>query len=353
LKKTKSLLGKTLLATLAILVISSPFMASSHALFSANTSGTNDPTVFFSPYRVLGTTVGQTVTVSLMISNVQDLWAFQAGLLFNPKVVKCTNVVEGGFLSNNGANHLLAYPGSIDNTNGIVYFYGWSLESPSSPMSGSGPLMNVTFQVLAVGYSDIHVADWIPLQATTLNDIPTTTIDYFTAPGNGTFGNVVKIASNPEGEGTDPPFGGIIDQNFGTISQVINSLTYKGNMSFTIYSPDCLAASNTGTGFLNVTIPNDLMNCSTADQWYVTLNSGSGPVLQTPTITTNSTYTMIYIPQFTYGSDSTEAVQILSTQAVPEFASTFSSMLLATVLVLAAFAAALFTVTMRSHKPED
>lgn len=317
----------------------------------------SDPkaSVFFSPYRILGTKVGETVNVSLMISNVQNLWAFQAGLVFNPHVVNCTNVVEGGFLSNHGKNSLLNYPGKINNTNGIVAYYGWSLKSPESPVSGSGPLMNFTFQVIAIGYSDIHVHDWLPLAYAApppLPDIPTTTIDYFTAPGNGTFGNIVKIASNPEGTGTAPLFAGFIDQNFKTINTTINGITYRGNMSFVICSPDYSTADNTGSGFLNVTIPTALMNCSTLDQWYVTLNSGSGPVLQPRTVTANSTYTMISISSFTYGSE-TEAVQILSTAAVPEFASAFSSMLLATVLVLATFAAALFSITMRSHKRED
>jgi hypothetical protein len=284
-----------------------------------------------------------------MISNVQNLWAFQAGLTFNPAVVQCTSVVEGGFLSNHGKNPLSPYPNTIDNTDGIVYFWGWSEHLPDSPVSGSGPLMNVTFTVIATGYSDLHVTDWIPTDKS-VNDIPTTTIDYFTAPGNGTFGNIVKIASNPEGQGPDPPFAGFYDQNFATISTVISGLTYKGNMSFVILSPDYSALYNTGTGFLNVTIPTSLMNCSTTDQWYVTMNSGSGPVLQTPNVYPNSTYTTISISSFTYGSSGTEAVQILSTEIIPEFASLFSSMLLATVLVLATFAAALFSITMRSRR---
>jgi alpha-N-acetylglucosamine transferase len=83
--------------------------------------------------------------------------------------------------------------------------------------------------------------------------------------------------------------------------------------------------------------------------WAVYMNGTQETNWTSTSVTTlNGSGTMIYMP-FSY-SQALNNVYILSTSAYPEFASTLSSEVLATVLVAATLAAALFTVKLRSRK---
>jgi PKD repeat protein len=90
---------------------------------------------------------GDTWTMYADVVNVQDLFLFQIGFYFDPTAVQIVSVAEGGFLSANGVDSLLAFPGTIDNVNGKVIPYGWSLTDTNLAKSGTGHLITVQAKI--------------------------------------------------------------------------------------------------------------------------------------------------------------------------------------------------------------
>lgn len=92
---------------------------------------------------------GDGFTVSVDVVNVTDLFSFSLGFCFNQTYLRVISVVEGGFLSNNGADSLLPFPLIIDSVNGTVRNCGWSLIDAAKAKTGSGHLINATFQMFS------------------------------------------------------------------------------------------------------------------------------------------------------------------------------------------------------------
>jgi len=128
------------------------------------------------PITVSQSEIGQTITLNIMISNVTDLFIWQAGMTFNPSVLQCipasnpsnvapnvttTNTIftEGDFLKKGGTT--LWIPGWV--TNGTIAAHMCSLlnstTNPATPQSGSGILATVTFKVIGSGDLDIHLTN--------------------------------------------------------------------------------------------------------------------------------------------------------------------------------------------------
>jgi PKD repeat protein len=120
--------------------------------------------------------VGDIITLNIVISNVSDLWGWQAGMTFNPSVLQCisapnpsnvapnvtsptTAFTEGDFLKRGGTTTFI--PNSV--TNGTIAVCGCSLlnspSNPVTPQSGTGILATVTFKVIGVGNLDIHLTN--------------------------------------------------------------------------------------------------------------------------------------------------------------------------------------------------
>ncbi|HML01889.1 MAG TPA: PKD domain-containing protein [Candidatus Bathyarchaeia archaeon] len=122
--------------------------------------------------------VGETMTLSVFISNVTDLYTWQAGMTFNPSVLQCvtttapdntkTNVtetafVEGSFLKSGGDTWWLTGP--LNNSAGTIGAYGCSLYGPNPGVNGSGVLFTVSFKVIGEGPLNIHLTDVILFSA--------------------------------------------------------------------------------------------------------------------------------------------------------------------------------------------
>jgi PKD repeat protein len=115
--------------------------------------------------------VGDNITLNIMISNVSGLYTWQAGMTFNSSVLQCINMsnpstvanvtspttafVEGDFLKEGGAT--LWMPNWV--TNGTITAGACSLVDNEQPVSGSGILATVTFQVMGIGNLDIHLVN--------------------------------------------------------------------------------------------------------------------------------------------------------------------------------------------------
>lgn len=345
MEKTRSLIGKTLLVTLVLVLITVPFMTSAKAFWSAQTIPTT--TVYMDPFRIQGN-VGDTVIVYLKIKGVTNsnpadengpLFSEEAGFKFNATAVSCSAVEDGGYITSLGGVPL-AFPGTIDNVNGVITPYGWSLTDPSKAPSGDGSLIKLTFHMLVTGFSDLHIYDFIIMTSDGVTEMPATFIDHYTAVVGGSQ-YIIEIVSNPEGGNA-----GFADHIIAAINTDFEGVTYKGQLNFTITSPDAAAFISVppNFGFINVTIPKALMDCAVSSQWALFLN---GVDSETRVITTNATHTFLY-DEFTYPASppKAETVSIWSTSFVPEFSSVF----FATLLILATFAAALFGKATWSYK---
>ena len=188
--KLKTALGLLLFAFL---------MSSSVIPLNTVVAGEQNTTRIFPDPPVLETTgVGESFTVNINVSDVIDLYGWQAGITFNPAVLECTAFFEGEFLRRPGGSTVFAkHAMDMNNTLGIVYCRGCCLLGPVPGVNGSGQLAYVTFTSVGIGVSDFHLTDLMLLDDN-LGDIPFEAMESFTVPVNGTSYGIV-IADNLTG----------------------------------------------------------------------------------------------------------------------------------------------------------
>ena len=348
-----------LMAILIVFAFSATFMSSAHGMWFS-TPPLPSTKVFLTPSRIIGTTIGQVVTVYANITNVNGLATMYLGVAWsNTTVAQCSSVAQGDIMTKQltSSQLLTGPPGTIDNTNGIVTPYTWGT-TDSYSANGSGTIIAVNFTITHTGYTDVH-----PLGLYLGNvpgaTIPVTTIDYFTTVRGG-HQYITEIQSNPTQSAAVPPDNaGLYEESVTQMSpQTIDGVSNLiGNLTFAI---NATATDNGPFGYFNVTIPDDLMNCSSVNtNWVVGVNNGTGPIYyKLPALTVSSGVgtTIISLAANFYPVSplnyNTTIVNIYSTSVapIPEFASTFSATLLAPVLMLATLAAAIFIITKLSIK---
>lgn len=120
--------------------------------------------------------IGDNFTIAIHVDNVTNLWDWQAGMTFNPAVLRAYTFEEGPFLKLGGVT--LWMPGTINNTAGIITFYGDSLTVGSTPVNGSGDLAYVSFQVIGFGTSDLTLTD-VMLEGLTDTTLYSITVNIF------------------------------------------------------------------------------------------------------------------------------------------------------------------------------
>jgi hypothetical protein len=127
---------------------------------------------------------GQTFTLNVEISGATDLYGYQFDLGFNPAALQAISVTEGAFLATGGPTIFL--PGTIDNVGGTITANADILNGAVSGTNGSGDLLDVTFQALAPGSSNVQIFNLIALDSFGLG----LTFD--------TAGSTVNISATPE-----------------------------------------------------------------------------------------------------------------------------------------------------------
>jgi len=255
-----------------------------------NITALSGTTLFMSPSKVAGIT-GQTVSINATIEDVTDLFSFQIGLRFNPNILECLSVAEWGFLSNNDADEVLCFPGTIDNMGGVVIPYGWTLTDPNKAKSGNGILANFTFRMKVDGHSDIHVYGFKPLNDADF-EISVRTIDIYT-PIREWSECSISIVGNAQGS-----------QALGQSGYSAHNLT----RSFDHSTVRQLSFNVTGFpinddpfAFCNVSIPKCLMWTNSRpffDGWLVLLNDAVHDITATYE---NATHTSLYF-EFNYNA---------------------------------------------------
>jgi general secretion pathway protein D len=107
--------------------------------------------VVFNPGAVEAA-AGGTVTVSLAVENVTDLFSAPLRFKFDPNVLRLDEVTRGGFLSGDGRDVL--FTRNIQNTTGDVTI-NLRRNTGVSGLSGSGTLVTLTFQVIGKGVTTV------------------------------------------------------------------------------------------------------------------------------------------------------------------------------------------------------
>jgi len=243
-------------------------------------------TVYADPHTIMDKVIGETVTVDINVSDVNDLYGWQAGMTFNPNVLSCTGYYEGEFLKRIGEPTfwLLQTP-PWDNTKGIVYFPGCCLLGAAWGVSGSGQLGYLTFEVVGTGFSDLHLIDVILVNSNE-QEIQHEVLDFFTVSEGGVDYSV-EATSDVTG-GDDPLTSGLVNHTFS-----------RGEKSVTF---DLITACDT---FCYVEIPKTLLSCNNASDWTVEIDEELVPF----EVTESPSYTYLY---FTY-HNSTHKVRITGT----------------------------------------
>jgi len=143
------------------------------------------PTIYVTPDAVYSE-VGKTFNVSVIISNVRNLFAFQVYFSFSNHVLEVTSIEEGQFL--NRGYYDTAWTPKIYNDKGYCAVWN-SLFRGSPAASGSGELFKIIFKVKKPGGSVIH------LYNTKLADPFQAKIEHNTKDGLFT---TVKLGLKPE-----------------------------------------------------------------------------------------------------------------------------------------------------------
>jgi len=264
--KLKTALGLLLFAFL---------MSSSVMLLNTVAAGEQNTTRIFADPPVLETTgVGESFTVNINVSDVIDLFAWQAGITFNPGVLECTGFFEGEFLRRPGGSTVFAkHAMDMNNTLGIVYCRGCCLLGPVPGVNGSGQLAYVTFTSVGIGVSDFHPTDLILLDDN-LGDIPFEAMESFTVPVNGTsYGIVIKDNLTGVANQASAPLSGVFATAFSVNDKKI--------------SFDTLATKD---WYCQVSVPKELLRCDALSGWTVKVDGVPGSY----DATENTTYTALY-----------------------------------------------------------
>lgn len=102
--------------------------------------------------------VGDTFTIPVSITDALDLTSFQFDLSFNALIlqVTATGVTESAFFTQGDITVFV--PGFVDNTNGWILGVSDALIF-QSPVNGSGVLVNIEFDAIALGISPLTLSN--------------------------------------------------------------------------------------------------------------------------------------------------------------------------------------------------
>lgn len=103
---------------------------------------------------------GGAVSLSVNVSGIADLFAFQFSLRFDPAILQALSVSEGSLFSGVGFSF---NPGTIDNNAGTVTFIADSLSGLGVGLAADGALATVTLRTVGGGTSAIALADVVLL----------------------------------------------------------------------------------------------------------------------------------------------------------------------------------------------
>jgi general secretion pathway protein D len=121
------------------------------------------PTLTVEP-SLVSVSTGSNFSVIIDINTVNDLYAYQLDVDFNPKILSVSAVTEKSFLPGGGGTFFL--PGTIDNVGGSITSIADTLLGSGGGVSGKGALVQIDFAAKGSGMSSIDLANFLFLDST-------------------------------------------------------------------------------------------------------------------------------------------------------------------------------------------
>jgi hypothetical protein len=176
--------------------------------------------------------IDETFDIDITVSGVMDLYAWQAGLTFNPSVLEAVSIAEGEFLTRSGVTTLWT-PGSIDNTSGIIHYSACSVTGANPGVDGSGQLMSVTFRVKNPGESTLHITDVLFLDSSLSLIEPVDAIDGYVKIHEQDIAvlSVTTSASEAYPTWTDPLDITVVVENQGSRTETFDVTAYADTIT--------------------------------------------------------------------------------------------------------------------------
>jgi len=144
---------KTLRTTIIALLIVGAFLLP--AVAEINKVGTY---FWIDPERNIYGDPGGAFSIAIKIANAPTTYAWGLKLSYNTTVLNVTGASEGDWLSGAGSTSFFSTPLATANAQGYIVIED-TLIGASAGASNNGRLCNVTFQILAVGRSDLNLYD--------------------------------------------------------------------------------------------------------------------------------------------------------------------------------------------------
>lgn len=114
---------------------------------------------------------GDSFDVSVIVTEVSDLYAFQFDVSFDPLVIHSLGVDEGPFLPSGGSTYF--DQGTIDNVAGMISFVLDTLIGSVPGVTGTGSVATLHFEALVAGVSPIELSQ-VMLLTSDIEEIPVT-----------------------------------------------------------------------------------------------------------------------------------------------------------------------------------
>jgi hypothetical protein len=158
--------AKTLLLLLIATLLALSLIQTGFPQSSSNT------TVAVSP-QVTNALLGETITINITLSNVQNLYGIDVFLLWNPSALTVQNVnirlgVDShpdGILHETPSADIFVQENTTDQENGEYHLVATSV-APAPSFSGSGNIAIISFNVTDIGHSELilmtELADYNP-----------------------------------------------------------------------------------------------------------------------------------------------------------------------------------------------
>ncbi|MCX7096912.1 MAG: autotransporter domain-containing protein [Methylococcales bacterium] len=121
------------------------------------------PSLHFEPSAV-DALKGDTLSINLVGSELEDIYAYQFSISYNPEILKAVDVQEGDFLATAGSTFFIS--GAIDDIAGVINFTGNSLIGDIAGVNGNGILAIFGFEAITPGISSLVLNDILFLNST-------------------------------------------------------------------------------------------------------------------------------------------------------------------------------------------
>lgn len=256
------------------------------AQFPAPIKATSSPRIYVSPVLSRPNT-NLNFTVAINIENAWPMNTFQVYLSWDPKLLYLaspySDVKEGTFLNNQTPSGKFdTFPIWVpNNTIGLLQF--WNTQVPranetqvETAVSGNGTFFTVKFTVNSTGQCPLHLHD------TGLSYLGTVDISHTTT--DGSFDNEKWPVIFPDQHEFD-----VITKSNSSVSDFDFSFSNKRIM---FNANGTVNGTSGGGGYVNVTIPKDLLDIAPTTQWWVTFD---GVNTTSFTATTDGISTFIYM----------------------------------------------------------